>query len=123
MYRDPDLLNLAKGERCLLETSYKCLGDEGTTTVACHSNMGIHGKGKSLKADDCYSVWGCHICHRWLDAGKATQEEKEAAFLIAYEKQIEQWHLIADNPLLRPWKVEAARRVIKHLESLNGSSG
>ena len=119
-YRDRDLLDLAKGMPCLLRVTQKCLGEGGETTVAAHSNMGIHGKGKSLKADDCYSVWACHYCHKWLDQGKSPQDEKETAWLIAYERQIDQWQEIADNPLMRPWKVDACRRVIKHLESLNG---
>ncbi len=57
MYRDPDLLRLAQGEKCLLECHPYCDGDEGSTTVACHSNEIIHNKGKGIKADDCMSVW------------------------------------------------------------------
>ena len=52
MYRDPDLLKLAQGQRCLLNVHPYCDDDEGSTTVACHSNELIHGKGKGIKADD-----------------------------------------------------------------------
>lgn len=120
MYRDRELLDLAKGMPCLLRVHQNCLGEEGSTTVAAHSNMGIHGKGMGLKADDCYSVWACVHCHGWLDSSKAKQEEKETAWMIGFERQIDQWAEIADNPLMRPWKVNACKRVIEHLESLNG---
>ncbi|NBS67744.1 hypothetical protein EBT31_02375, partial [bacterium] len=40
---------MAKGMPCLLRVAQKCLGEEGSTTVAAHSNMGIHGKGKSIR--------------------------------------------------------------------------
>jgi hypothetical protein len=55
-----------------------------------------------------------------LDNGKSEKKEKETAWLIGFERQIDQWHEIADNPLTRPWKRETARKVIKHLEGLNG---
>ena len=118
-YRDKKLLELAEGMPCLLKVDPNCLG-EGDTTVSAHSNLGIHGKGKSIKAEDCYSVWACYHCHTWLDQGKAPKKEKETAWMIGFERQIDQWQEIADNPLIRPWKREAAQRVIKHLESLNG---
>lgn len=119
MYRDPDLLKLAKGEPCLLQIHDKCMGDEGSTTVAAHSNWMEHGKGKSIKAEDCYSVWACHRCHSMLDQGKMNAEDAIAAWRIAFEIQVEHWRSIADNPCLYPWKVDAARRVLKYLESKN----
>lgn len=122
MYRDPDLLKLAKGEPCLLQIHDKCLGSEGSTTVAAHSNQGIHGKGKSIKADDCYSVWACHRCHSMLDQGKINAEDAQAAWDLAFERQLEHWQSIADNPCLYPWRVDAARRVLDYLESKHGKS-
>jgi len=104
MYRDKDLLELAKGERCLLQAHPRCYGDHGETTVACHSNLLIHGKGKSLKAEDCYTVWGCYMCHKWLDTSQAGYEEKEKAY----------------SPTMKPWKVEAARRVLAYLGDQHG---
>lgn len=34
---------------------------------AAHSNFGIHGKGKGIKADDKYTIPLCHGCHGELD--------------------------------------------------------
>ena len=116
MYRDPNLLKLAKGEKCLLQIADDCLGDEGSTTVAAHSNMGEHGKGMGMKAEDCYSVWACHRCHSLFDQGKGlTRQEKEEIFYPALLRQLEEWRKIAINPALKPWKVEAARNVLEHM--------
>lgn len=119
MYRDDNLLKLAKGEKCLLQIADDCLGDEGSTTVAAHSNLMAHGKGKGLKAEDCYTVWACHRCHSLFDQGGSfSRKIKEDLFFEALLRQIEEWRKIATNPLLKPWKVEAARNVLEHLINL-----
>ena len=119
MYRDDNLLKLAKGEKCLLQVSDQCLGEEGSTTVAAHSNLMAHGKGKGLKAEDCFTVWACHKCHTIFDQGGSfSREEKNDLFYEALLRQIEEWRKIATNPALRPWKVEAARQVLDHLINL-----
>jgi len=119
MYRDDNLLKLAKGEKCLLQVSDHCLGDEGSTTVAAHSNFREHSKGKSLKAEDCFTVWACHRCHEIFDqGGSLSKKEKQDLFYEALLRQIEEWRKIATNPALKPWKVEAARQVLDHLINL-----
>ena len=116
MYRDDNLLKLAKGEKCLLQISDDCMGDEGSTTVAAHSNFMMHGKAKGLKAEDCYSVWACHNCHSIFDQGGVfTREEKADLFSIALLRQVEEWRKIATTPTLKPWKVETARNVLDYL--------
>lgn len=116
MYRDPDLLKLAKGEKCLLQISDDCMGDEGSTTVAAHSNFMMHGKAKGLKAEDCYSVWSCYKCHSIFDqGGYFTREEKADLFYEALLRQIEEWRKIATTPTLKLWKVEAARNALDYL--------
>ena len=116
MYRDPDLLKLAKGEKCLLRISDDCMGDEGSTTVAAHSNFMMHGKAKGLKAEDCYSVWACYKCHSIFDQGGVfNREEKAYLFYEALLRQIEEWRKIATTPTLKPWKVEAARNALDYL--------
>lgn len=116
MYRDPDLLKLAKGEKCLLQISDHCMGDQGDTTVAAHSNFMMHGKAKGLKAEDCYSVWACYYCHSVFDHGDVfTREEKANLFYEALLRQIEEWRKIATTPTLKPWKVEAARNALDYL--------
>ncbi len=119
MYRDPNLLKLAKGEKCLLQISDDCMGDEGSTTVAAHSNLIEHGKGKSLKAEDCFTVWSCHNCHSLFDQGGSfSKEEKRDIFYAALLRQIEEWRKIGVSPALKPWKVEAARNALEHLINL-----
>ena len=115
MYRDPDLLKLAQGERCLLRVHPNCLDDEGSTTVAAHSNELIHGKGRGLKANDCMSVWACYRCHTMFDQGDMTKRQRAKLFDEAWYRQVQEWHDIADNPCLKPWKVEAARKVLEHI--------
>jgi hypothetical protein len=53
------------------------MDDEGSTTVAAHSNWGEHGKGKAIKAEDSYSVWACWRCHQMLDQGLTEIGKKE----------------------------------------------
>jgi hypothetical protein len=116
MYRDPNLLKLAKGEMCLLQVADDCLGDEGSTTVAAHSNLMAHGKGRGLKAEDCYTVWSCYKCHSNFDQGGVySREEKSDIFYAALLRQIEEWRKIAINPAVRPWKAEAARNALEYL--------
>ena len=115
MYRDKDLLRLAQGQECLLMISRRCMGDEGSTTVACHDNSLESGKGVSLKAEDSRTVWGCYWCHSMLDQGQMEYEERQEAFEDAYSRQVQEWLKIASNPCLKPWKVDAARRVLDHL--------
>lgn len=120
MYRSNNLLKLAQGEKCLLQTSARCLGDEGSTTVAAHSNELRHGKGRGLKAEDCYSVWACYHCHHWLDQGSANWQAKEDAFRQAFLRQLREWADIAQSPTRKPWKIQAARDVLAYLGDQNG---
>lgn len=113
-YRDKDLLKLAEEQHCLLQVPNFCEG-ESSTIVACHSNFGSHGKGKSIKASDADTVWGCYFCHQWLDQGHASKEEKEDTYYDAYSRQVIEWFKISCSIHLKPWKVEAARNVLKHL--------
>jgi len=118
-YRSKDLLKLAQDQECLLQVPEICQGGS-STIVACHSNSGSNGKGKGIKASDADTVWGCASCHAWLDQGQATQEERENAYYDAYTRQIMEWLKISRNISLKPWKVEAARNVLKHLEINHG---
>jgi hypothetical protein len=115
MYRNKNLLNLARGEECLLNIHKRCLTGEGSTTVACHENSLEAGKGMGLKADDSRTVWGCYFCHTMLDQGDMTSEQQKQVFKDAYERQIDEWRKIAENHCLRPWKVKTARDVLDHL--------
>jgi hypothetical protein len=93
-YRDAVLLEMARGRPCLLMVPGACT-HRLDQTVACHSNLSIHGKAGSRKADDCYSCWGCAACHRWLDQGRADAFLKETAFMQAHLSQVLAWRQIA----------------------------
>lgn len=114
-YRDPDLLRLAEGQECLLRISRRCLTTEGTTTVACHENSQTVGKGGAIKSSDSRTVWGCYHCHTLLDQGQINYEDRQKAFETAHVWQIDEWLKIAQNPCLKPWRVEAARKVLDHI--------
>jgi hypothetical protein len=93
--RNRALLDMAEGRPCLLcPTPHGCWCTPGST-VACHSNLAIHGKAKGRKADDHWSVWGGDVAHCWLDQGKASREVKQAAFLAAHARQVEAWKRVA----------------------------
>jgi hypothetical protein len=98
-YRSPALLAMARGKPCLLTAVHNCLGRDGSTTVAAHSNQSRHGKGMARKADDCYSVWACVNCHSWLDQGNAPKAEKVRAFDVAHTRQVNEWKKVKPNLL------------------------
>lgn len=62
-FRSRRLLDSARGQSC-----QNCDADDGTI-VAAHSNSAEHGKGKSIKAADCFVAYLCFRCHGWLDQG------------------------------------------------------
>jgi ferredoxin len=90
MFRSKKLTDLARGQDCLFNIPGVC-NYNAETTVAAHSNLLRHGKGKGLKAHDCYSAWACSNCHSWLDQGQASRADKEAAFMAAFERQVLEW--------------------------------
>lgn len=80
IYRNQALLDLAKGEECLLRVPRYCQG--GTeTTVACHSNRTRDGKGKGIKAHDWAIAFGCVGCHFFIDQSTAPREMKLSYFI------------------------------------------
>ena len=120
MYRDKDLLALAQGQECLLNIHKYCLCDEGSTTVAAHDNSLQSGKGMALKANDSRTVWACFYCHSLLDQGQMEYEERQEAFDCAYSRQVDEWIKMAQNPCIKPWRREAAQRVLNHIGVVYG---
>jgi hypothetical protein len=120
MYRDRKLLDLAENQECLMRLHSYCMKDQGSTTVAAHDNSLQSGKGMSLKADDSRTVWACYPCHTLFDQGKMDYDDKIKAFELAYTRQIAEWIKIAQNPCLKPWRVEAAQKVLNHLGVIYG---
>ena len=63
---------------------FACGKHNDGTIVAAHSNQGMHGKGKALKAHDAYVAAICYQCHSDLDQGTSmTQEERVAMWNAA----------------------------------------
>jgi hypothetical protein len=117
--RRPRLLELARSMPCLLQVPGVCNRDPATT-VACHSNWGEHGKAGARRADDCYSAWGCHACHAWLDQGDADAAVKRPVFDAALLRQLEWWERIAVDPSRCDPDRRAARWAIDQLRQDSG---
>lgn len=50
------------------------------TVVAGHSNHLRHGKGKGIKAHDCFIAALCYECHSDLDQGTSMSKEERQDF-------------------------------------------
>jgi hypothetical protein len=67
---------LCKGQACYLRIPGICTG---RAHDPAHSNQAAHGKGKSIKAYDYYTLPACRACHNELDQGmRYTRAEKFA---------------------------------------------
>lgn len=75
-YRNRKLLDLAKGQRCVM------CGADDATIVSAHSNLGEHGKGFGLKADDSMVAWLCHRCHSEYDQGRSMSKQEKRDFIL-----------------------------------------
>jgi Protein of unknown function (DUF1364) len=106
--------DLARGQDCTMNVLGVCNYDSETVVLA-HSNSMADGKGKGYKANDHSGVWACHACHAWLDQGKASKAEKDAAFEAAQLRMIYKLAEIASSPTLRPSSVAAARWAIQQM--------
>lgn len=86
-YRNERYLLLLRAFHCMLQVPGFCLKMKSRHSVACHSNLQRHERGKDHKSADVFAVAGCVACHAWLDSGiYGTREEKEAAFVAALER-------------------------------------
>lgn len=119
-HRNPALLAMARGKRCLLQVPGIC-NCPPATVVACHSNFSIHGKAGARKADDQYTVWGGGPCHRWLDQpighDGPTKAEKQAVFMRAHLDQVLEWRRIVGDMSYTPRERAAAHWALLLLES------
>lgn len=112
--RNPHLLSMARGRPCLLRTA--ACNFDNSTTVAAHSNLLAHGKGRGRKADDCFSVWACARCHAWLDSSySADFYDKEEAFMVALVAQVDEWKAIAESTATNPKDRAAAQWALDRL--------
>lgn len=111
--RNPTLLAMARGRRCLLLAVEGCHGATGHSTVACHQN---EGKGMAQKRPDPMSAWGCGPCHHWLDRSGSPRAEKRRAFDAAHARQIAEWRKVAADPGEPERFRRAARWALEQLE-------
>ena len=116
-YRDHALLDMARGRPCLLLVPGIC-SHRVDTVVAAHSNLSIHGKGGTRKADDCYTVWACLSCHSWLDQGMAPADVKQLAFTLGHINQVQAWRIVAAAPDEPERFRRAARRALERLSAM-----
>lgn len=91
--RSPRLLATARDQSCT-----HC-GVRDGTVVAAHSNQLQHGKGKSLKAHDCFTAWLCCRCHDFADGRsgvdplglyRATRADRQAMWTRAFDRTLVQ---------------------------------
>lgn len=115
-HRNPALLAMARGKRCLLQVPGVC-NNNPATTVAAHSNWSIHGKSGARKADDMYVVNSCSACHTWLDQGPATKPVKLAVFMRAHLDQVLEWRRIVGDMSYTPKERKAAHWALCLLEA------
>ncbi len=118
---NPYLLEMAREvpRPCLLSVPGVCIAGSITVPVACcacHGNSSIYGKGGHKKAHDFFSVWGCHACHTWLDTtAKASGDDRQAAFAIALDRQINEWLIISLEPATTQRDYDAVTWALHHL--------
>lgn len=86
-FRNEHLTRLAKGRPCMAEVPNVCNHDT-ETTVWAHSNELRHGKGRGIKAQDCFGAFMCSGCHHWYDHGPAPREWKAQIFRDAFERTL-----------------------------------
>lgn len=86
-YRNRKLLDAITQLPCQFLIPGVCEG--GANSQPCHSNFQKHGKGKSMKAHDCYVAAGCAACHREVDQGmKLSRDERVEIFQRAMERTL-----------------------------------
>lgn len=56
----------ARDQPCTIQIPGACNGNP-ETTVFCHSNKSIHGKGVGKKSHDLFGAFGCTGCHDVYD--------------------------------------------------------
>ena len=83
----------ARGQDCTLHLAV-CNFDPDTT-VLCHSNFLVDGKGMGLKAPDTAAAFGCSACHDVLDGRRPRPAELSLAGLeAAFRKAVGRTHEI-----------------------------
>lgn len=74
----------ARGQDCTINLPGVC-NHSNETTVLCHSNSMVDGKGMGIKAPDTAAAFGCSACHDVLDGRRPrpawlSKDDVDAAF-------------------------------------------
>lgn len=112
-HRNPALLAMARGKRCLFQIPGICNSDP-RTTVACHENQ---GKGMGTKASDARSAQGCSACHEAYDRGPEPREVKRGWFRAAFGRQVLEWQRVVGDMSYTPRERRAAHWALCLLEA------
>jgi hypothetical protein len=103
MFRSRALLDCARDLPC-----GNC-GTEDGTVVAAHSNLGEHGKGKGLKAHDCFFAALCAACHFWLDNQGGSGKDPTAIYLGNQDGKREMFIRAMHRTWLELWRRKLVR--------------
>jgi hypothetical protein len=116
--RSDALRKLAEGEECC-----GCLGlvCAPNTTVWAHPNGLADNKGRGYKAHDHLGAFLGFTCHLAVDKPDDAAYA-DALFSLAQERTRERLRAIAGNPLLKPWRVEAARWALDEIGAVKEKS-
>jgi hypothetical protein len=113
-YADRHLLDMARGQDCLLQSPLCNHNPE--TTVACHAGGVSSGKGMGYKTGDDLTVFGCDACNYFTDAyGGASAEEKAEVFAAGHARQVALWREIAVSRAAPARDRESAKAVLLFL--------
>ena len=120
-YTDRHLLDMARGQPCLLRSPICNHNPE--TTVACHGAGVALGKGMGYKISDVFVVHGCSACNHYTDAyGGATAAEKRAVFEAGHARQVAAWREIAASTTAAPRDIASACAALTYLVTLGMAS-
>ncbi len=75
--------NNRSSKRLQAVRSLPCVRCGNPNSQAAHSNFAEHGKGRGIKADDCYTIPLCHGCHTWLDQYLELNRDESKAWFNA----------------------------------------
>lgn len=116
-YVDRHLLDMARGQPCLLQSPLCNHNPE--TTVACHGSGVANGKGMGYKVGDHLTVHGCSDCNHFTDAyGGATAAEKQAVFDAGHKRQVQLWTDLARNVFASPRDQDSARDALEQIDRM-----
>ena len=91
-FRCRRLLDAVRELPCQFQIPGVCEGGVGSDPA--HSNQQRHGKGKSMKAHDCFIAAGCRACHREVDQGMR----------LSRDDRIHYWQVAHDRTMLLLWQ-------------------